>query len=517
MRAQLAQLDATWTLARTDHPDAAVQEEAAALLHCVVRGTDPKAIGRAFSSAAIELALSRYPGFHVTAPPGDASPVRRVRRRVRRRAARPARRSAARRRRGSRSRPPAQTRELGRRAPTPTSPDAPDGPTRRCRWAPSSAPAAATRAATANVGVWARTDDAFAWLANLLTVELFQWLLPETARCRSTRHVLPNLRALNFVVEGVLGEGVASNARHDPQAKALGEWLRSRTVDVPRVLAARMTDRVRDRRSASALRDTVRRFVERDVLPYQDEWERDGELPRSLHARAAELGLIGALVPGVGRRRRRRRDRRAGARRGDALRGRAPAGCSPRCSPPASRCRTSSPPATPTRSSGGSVPPSPATMIGSLAITEPDGGSDVAGIRTSAKRDGDEYVINGAKTYITSGVRADFVVTAVRTGDVGAHGISLLVVEKGTPGFTVSRKLERWAGCARTPPSCPTPTCACRPPISSATENSGFVQIAQNFVSRADRAGRAGLRVGAARSRPDRRVVPRCARRSAGR
>jgi acyl-CoA dehydrogenase len=87
-------------------------------------------------------------------------------------------------------------------------------------------------------------------------------------------------------------------------------------------------------------------------------------------------------------------------------------------------------------------------LIGALAITEPDGGSDVAGIRTSAKRDGNggvggEYVVNGAKTYITSGVRADFVVTAVRTGDAGAHGISLLVIDKGTPGFTVSRKLEK--------------------------------------------------------------------------
>ncbi len=74
VQSQLAGLDATWTLARTDHPDADVQEEAAALLHCVVRGSDPKALGRAFSGAAIELALASYPGFHVTAPPGDASP-----------------------------------------------------------------------------------------------------------------------------------------------------------------------------------------------------------------------------------------------------------------------------------------------------------------------------------------------------------------------------------------------------------------------------------------------------------
>src|SRR3954447_15148928 len=74
VRTQLSGLDAEWTLARTDHPDADVQEEASALLHCVVRGPDPKALGRAFSGAAIELALASYPGFHVTAPPGDASP-----------------------------------------------------------------------------------------------------------------------------------------------------------------------------------------------------------------------------------------------------------------------------------------------------------------------------------------------------------------------------------------------------------------------------------------------------------
>ena len=99
-------LDATWTLARTDHPDAAVQEEAAALLHCVVRGTDPKALGRAFSGAAIELALASYPGFHVTAPPGEASPygvfsaayVAGGRRAARRRARRTGRGSTSRRR-----------------------------------------------------------------------------------------------------------------------------------------------------------------------------------------------------------------------------------------------------------------------------------------------------------------------------------------------------------------------------------------------------------------------------------
>ena len=89
---------------------------------------------------------------------------------------------------------------------------------------------------SANVGVWARSRDSWRWLANTLTVEEFQRLLPETATLTVTRHLLPNLLALNFVVEGLLGEGVASNARHDPQAKALGEWLRSREADLPEVL-----------------------------------------------------------------------------------------------------------------------------------------------------------------------------------------------------------------------------------------------------------------------------------------
>ncbi len=81
--------------------------------------------------------------------------------------------------------------------------------------------------------------------------------------------------------------------------------------------------------------------------------------------------------------------------------------------------------------------------IGSLAVTEPGGGSDVAHIRTTAVRDGDSYIVNGAKTFITSGVRADFVTTAVRTGPTGHAGLSLLVIEKGTPGFAVDRALAK--------------------------------------------------------------------------
>jgi hypothetical protein len=235
VQSQLASLDATWTLARTDHADADVQEEAAALLHCVVRGPDPKALGRAFSGAAIELALASYPGFHVTAPPGDASPygvftaayvdaeqVPHV-------AVHPD---------GSRVpiAPAGKTRVLDE-VDSPTLPVPPQsGPSRRIWLGAIAGARSGDKGGSANVGVWARRDDAFAWLASYLTVDEFRRLLPETAALPVRRHVLPNLRALNFVVEGVLGAGVASQARHDPQAKAIGEWLRSRIVDIPEAL-----------------------------------------------------------------------------------------------------------------------------------------------------------------------------------------------------------------------------------------------------------------------------------------
>ncbi len=231
---QLADFDATWTLARTDHADAATEEEASALLHCVVRGADPKPIGRAFSGAAIELALASYPGFHVTAPPGDAEPygvftVAHV-------AATDVDHTAVL-ADGTRLRidPPAETRELVDVVEPPLPPPL-DGPTRRAPLGTVVGARSGDKGGSANVGVWARTDDAWRWLANYLTVDELRRLLPETASLPVTRHVLPNLRAVNFVVDGLLGEGVASNARFDPQAKALGEWLRSRHVDIPEAL-----------------------------------------------------------------------------------------------------------------------------------------------------------------------------------------------------------------------------------------------------------------------------------------
>ncbi|HLY34202.1 MAG TPA: acyclic terpene utilization AtuA family protein [Jatrophihabitantaceae bacterium] len=235
IKSQLADIDATWTLARTDHPDADVQEEAAALLHCVVRGTDPKVLGRAFSGAAIELALASIPGFHVTAPPGDASPYGVFTaayvdaREVPHVAVLPD---------GTRVHiePPAVTQDPeGFRTPDRRNPSR-SGATRRVPLGTIAGARSGDKGGSANVGVWTRTDDAYAWLVGYLTVDELRRLLPETAPLHVTRYELANLRALNFVIDGLLGEGVASNARHDPQAKALGEWLRSRVVEIPEEL-----------------------------------------------------------------------------------------------------------------------------------------------------------------------------------------------------------------------------------------------------------------------------------------
>ena len=235
LAAPLAGLDPRWTLARTDHVDADVQEEAAALLHCVVRGPDPKRVGRAFSGAAIELALASYPGFHVTAPPSDAAPYGVFgaatvdARLVPHLAVLPdgARVPIA---------PAPETAPVGG-PPDLTLPAPPhDVPRRRAPLGRVVGARSGDKGGSANVGVWARSDEAFAWLVHTLDLRLFKTLLPETSTLLVIRHVLPNLRALNFVVEGLLGEGVAYNARHDPQAKALGEWLRSRVLDIPETL-----------------------------------------------------------------------------------------------------------------------------------------------------------------------------------------------------------------------------------------------------------------------------------------
>ena len=221
-----------WTLARTDHADADTEEAASALLRCVVRDPDPANVGRQFSSAAVELALASYPGFTVTAPPGDGQ-VYGVYTPGYVDAAEVAHTAVH--ADGSRVEIACATETLELRpAAAPSLPEPlPGGPTRRVPLGRIAGARSGDKGGSANVGVWVRTDEQWRWLANTLTVELLRELLPETADLPVTRHLLPNLRAVNFVIEEILGQGVAYQARFDPQAKGLGEWLRSRHVDIP--------------------------------------------------------------------------------------------------------------------------------------------------------------------------------------------------------------------------------------------------------------------------------------------
>ena len=221
-----------WTLARTDHPDADTEETASALLHCVVRDPDPANVGRQFSSAAVELALASYPGFTSTAPPGegqvygvfspgyvDAGLVPHV----------------AVHADGSRVdiEPATDTLALDS-VQEPALPAPPAvGPVLRAPLGRIAGARSGDKGGSANVGVWVRTDPQWQWLVHTLTVDKLRELLPETADLDVTRHVLPKLRAVNFVIDGILGKGVAYQARFDPQAKGLGEWLRSRYLDIP--------------------------------------------------------------------------------------------------------------------------------------------------------------------------------------------------------------------------------------------------------------------------------------------
>ncbi|MET9655553.1 acyclic terpene utilization AtuA family protein [Streptomyces sp. NPDC006510] len=222
-----------WELSRTDRADAATEESASALLRLVVRDRDQETVGRAVSGAAIELALGSYPGFHVTAPPGKGAPYGVFEARyvpadeVPHIAVLPdgRRESLA---------PPATTRPLRDADEPPLPAPLPDpGPTRSAPLGRIAGARSGDKGGDANVGVWAVHDDAWRWLAHELTVERLRELLPETAGLTVVRHVLPNLRALNFVVHGLLGEGVAARHRFDPQAKAVGEWLRSRHLPLP--------------------------------------------------------------------------------------------------------------------------------------------------------------------------------------------------------------------------------------------------------------------------------------------
>jgi acyl-CoA dehydrogenase len=229
-----------------------------------------------------------------------------------------------------------------------------------------------------------------------------------------------------------------------------------------------------------ALRRLARDFVAREVAPNMAAWEEAGELPRELHRRAAATGLLGAAFPEA-----------VGGGGGDAvdsaiiteelLLGGGSTGL-------AAGLFTHGI-ALPHIVANGSAdlveryvrPTLAGETIGALGVSEPDAGSDVAGLRSRAVRDGDCYVVNGSKTFITSGARADFVTTAVRTGGEGYGGVSLLVIDKGTPGFTVSRRLDKMGW--RCSDTAELSFVDVRVPAGNlvGAENSGFVQIMQQF------------------------------------
>ncbi|WP_037605017.1 acyclic terpene utilization AtuA family protein [Streptacidiphilus rugosus] len=225
-----------WTLARTDHSDAATEEEASALLRLVARDPDAALVGRAVSAAPIELALAGYPGFHLAGMPQKGTPYGIFEALEADPADTP---HTAVLPDGTRRAVPAAPASLPLEPlpdPELPPPPVPGGPTRRAPLGLVAGARSGDKGGNANIGVWARSDAGWRWLAHTLTTAALRELLPETAGLTVTRTLLPNLRALNFTVEGILGEGVASRARFDPQAKALGEWLRARHLDIPEAL-----------------------------------------------------------------------------------------------------------------------------------------------------------------------------------------------------------------------------------------------------------------------------------------
>lgn len=234
--------------------------------------------------------------------------------------------------------------------------------------------------------------------------------------------------------------------------------------------------------SHQLVRDSVRRFVEREILPDIDQWEEAESFPRELYLKAGVAGILGIGYPQA----------LGGSHEGDLF-------AKVAASEELMRC-----------GSGGLVaglgsldiglPPivkwaSPEVRdrvvpqvlsgekISALAVTEPGGGSDVANLQTRAVREGDVYRVSGSKTFITSGVRADFYTVAVRTGAPGFGGISLLLIEKGTPGFTVGRQLKKmgwWAS-----DTAELFFDDCRVPVGNliGAENMGFACIMGNFQS----------------------------------
>ena len=193
-----------------------------------------------------------------------------------------------------------------------------------------------------------------------------------------------------------------------------------------------------------SFRQSLRRFVKREVEPYANDWDEAGAFPRELYRKAAEVGYMGLGFP-----------ERYGGTEGDrfmriiAMQEIARAGCGGVAAGLFSHT-IGAPPILHRGSEEMKARVLPQILSGekisALAITEPSGGSDVANLKTTARRDGDHYVVNGSKTFITSGMRADFITLAARTGGPGASGVSLILIEGEPEGLqrTLLKKMGWW-------------------------------------------------------------------------
>ena len=224
------------SLRRSDQEDPESNESAQALLKITVKDPDGAKVGRAWSNRAIEMALANYPGFHMTSPPTEETayavywptlvPSEMIEQVVHvgaREIAIPVSVSGG----------PEMAPALPQSA---VIPPAPGGRTVRAPLGRIVGARSGDKGGNANVGVWARTPQAYAWLLQFLTTERLRQLLPEARGLEVERYLLPNLLAVNFVIRRLLGEGVSASTRSDPQAKSLGEYLRAKIVDVPEAL-----------------------------------------------------------------------------------------------------------------------------------------------------------------------------------------------------------------------------------------------------------------------------------------
>jgi acyl-CoA dehydrogenase len=232
----------------------------------------------------------------------------------------------------------------------------------------------------------------------------------------------------------------------------------------------------------TALRKQVRRFAREQIAPHAARWEEVGEFPPELYLAAAEAGLTGIGYPEA-----------YGGAGGDfshmmvaadelILAGQSVGtavglGSHAIALPPILKLGSEQQKERFVR------PVMQGRAIAALAITEPGGGSDVASLTTRAAADGADYLVSGAKTFITSGCRADFVTTAVRTGGPKHGGISMLVIERGTPGFSVSRRLNKTGWCASDTAELSFDDCRVARENLIGAENSGFLAIMMNFMA----------------------------------